>query len=88
MQQHGLELEGIMLSERTQIEEDECHMMSFICEFKKNNTKNKLMYRDKLVNARSKGWRVSEMHGGGQKVQTSRSKINESRGLVYSMVTH
>ena len=35
LQQHGLELEGIMLSERTQIEEDECHMMSFICELKK-----------------------------------------------------
>ena len=40
------------------------------------------------MNAKSKGWRVSEMHSAGQKVQTSRSKINESGGLVYSMVTH
>ena len=80
MQQHGLELEGVMLSERAQRMEDECHVMSFICEFLKNNMKNNLMYRDKLVNARSKGWRVREMHDVGQKVQTSRSKINESWG--------
>ena len=80
LQQHGWELEGVVLSERAQREEDECHMTSFICEFFKNNMKNKLMYRDKLVNARSEGWRVREMHDAGQKVQTSRSKINESWG--------
>ena len=61
---------------------------------KTNRTKTKqikqMERRDKesrLVAARGRRWGMGKTDEGGQRVQTSRYKINKSRGSICSMVT-
>lgn len=71
-----MDFEGIMLGGISQTEEGNYHMISPVCEIWKNKTKMSSL----IQVTRGRGWGMSDINKGGQKVQTYSYKINKSSG--------
>lgn len=56
MQQHGWDLESIMLREISQTEKDKYRMISLICGIQKKKKKELIDTENRLVVARGGGW--------------------------------
>ena len=82
-----LELNGIMLSEISQTEKGDYHMISLICGIYKTNKQKPLKYREQIGGCQR--WRVKSEQNGwrGQKIQTSSYKINRSWDIMCRIVT-
>ena len=77
-----MDLEGIMLSEISQTENDKYCVISLICGIKKKTKYTKLVEKEnRLVVTRGRGWGEGELEKGGQQVQTSRYKGKQVLGM-------
>ena len=70
-----------MQSEISQTEKDKYHMISFICGTKKKQTHR---YRERIGGCQRWTMEAGGMEEHGQKVQTSRYRINKSRVVMHS----